>query len=131
VLNTYLTAGALTLSDGVLLNGTTVTAAAGFVGFNPTGSLLTAYDVANGAPLWRDNTPPTGISWDLSNQTTPLGGDGVVYLVGIQADPFVQDRFTCAVFCAGVSWLYAVNVRTGAPWWRVRTGYVQLTHLVF
>ncbi len=131
VLNTYLTAGALTLSDGVLLNGTTVTAAAGFVGFNPTGSLLTAYDVAAGTPLWRDNTPPTGISWDLSNQTTPLGGDGVVYLVGIQADPFVQDRFTCAVFCAGVSWLYAVNVRTGAPWWRVLTGYVQLTHLVF
>jgi outer membrane protein assembly factor BamB len=130
-LDRYTRAGVLSLSDGVLLSGVTVTAATGFLGFNPNGSLLTAYDPGDGAQLWRDNTPRTGISWDLSAQMAPLGGDSVVYLMGIQADPFLQDRFGCAVFCPGVSWLYAVNVHTGAPWWRIRTGYVQLTHLVF
>jgi outer membrane protein assembly factor BamB len=122
--------GTLTLSDGVLLSGATITGATAFSGFNPNGSLLTAYDPASGAQLWRDNTPRTGISWDLSAQMTPLGGNGEVYLVGIQSDPYLQDLFTCTVFCPGVSWLYAVNVHTGVPWWRVRTGSVELTHLL-
>ncbi len=130
-LDPYTRAGTLTLSDGVLLNGATITAATGFEGYNPTGSLLTAYDAASGAPLWRDNTPPIGVSWDLSTQMAPLGGNGAVYLMGVQADPFLQDRFTCAIFCPGVSWLYAVNVHTGAPWWRARSGYVTLSHLVY
>ena len=126
----YLAAPTLALSEGVLLNGTTIIPELAYQGFNPTGSALTAYDAASGAQLWRDNTPPTGISWDLSAQMTPLGGKGAVYLMGVQSDPYLQDRFACIVFCPGVSWLYAVNVHTGAPWWRIRTGFVTLTHLV-
>jgi outer membrane protein assembly factor BamB len=126
-LDPNLAAGTLTLSDGVLLNGVTNNATTGLVGCNSNGSLLKAYDPASGALLWRDNTPRTGISWDLYAQMTPVGANGVVYLVGIQSDPYLQDIM--CIFCPGVSWLYAVNVHTGVPWWRIRTGRVGLAHM--
>ncbi len=121
----------LVLSDGVLISGMSVDLSRGWAGYNPTRSLLTAYDAASGRALWRDNTPRVGISWDMSPAINPWGGSGVLFLMGIQADPYIQDLFKCVIFCPGVSWVYAVNVRTGAPWWRVRMGYVTLSHLVF
>jgi outer membrane protein assembly factor BamB len=129
-LDPYMSPETLTMSDGVLLSGKNITATTGYDGFNENGSLLWAYDTTSGTELWRDNSPPTGISWDLSAQMTPLGGNGVVYLEGIESN-FTVHPFTCLVFCPGVSWLYAINVRTGKPWWRVPTGYVSLVHLVF
>jgi outer membrane protein assembly factor BamB len=122
---------AMAVNDGVLLLGNSVTPDRGYAGYNPSGSLLTAYDAASGRALWRDNTPRVAISWNMTPLATPLVDGGAVYLLGIQTDPFVQDRFTCVIFCPGVSWLYAVNLHTGAPWWRVRAGYVILSHLVF
>jgi outer membrane protein assembly factor BamB len=129
-LPSYVTWGTLTVTDGVLLNGMSITGATGYSGYKENGSLLWAFDKVNGTLLWRDNSPPTGISWDLSAQMTPLGGNGVVYLEGIESN-FIVHPFTCLVFCPGVSWLYAVNIRTGAPWWRIPTGYVSLVHFVF
>lgn len=119
---------ALALSDGVLLSGVSVYSSMGWAGYSPKGSLLTAYDAASGRALWRDNTPPTGVSWDMSPQIIPQGGSGAVYLMGIESNPYVS---VCVVFCPGVSWLYAVNAHTGAPWWRIQMGYATLAHLVF
>jgi outer membrane protein assembly factor BamB len=120
----------LALSDGVLLSGMSVSAWNAWAGYNPNDNLLTAYDAASGRLLWRENTPPTGISWDLSPEISSWGGSGATYLMGIQTSPYVQDFLQCVVFCHGVSWLYAVNIHTGAPWWRVRMGYVNLSHWV-
>ena len=72
-LDPYLSPETLTMSDGVLLSGKNVTATTGYDGFNENGSLLWAYDTTSETELWRDNSPPTGISWDLSPQMTPLG----------------------------------------------------------
>ena len=119
----------LAVSDGVLLSGNNVTPERGYSGYSPTGSVLTAYDAATGRPLWQDNTPRVGVSWNMTPLMTPLAGGEAVYLMGISADPYIQD--VCVIFCPGVSWLYAVNLHTGAPWWRIRTGYVTLAHLVF
>ena len=121
----------LAISDGVLLSGMSVTSFRAYGGYSPNGSLLTAYDATSGRPLWRDNTPPTGMSWDMTPEISPWGGSGVAYLLGAQADPYVQDRFQCVLFCPGVTWLYAVNIHTGAPWWRVRAGYGDITRPFF
>ena len=123
----------LALSDGVLLSGNSVTAERAYGGYSPNGSLLTAYDAASGRLLWRDNTPRVGVSWDMSPQISPWSGSGAVYLMGLQSDPYVQDHFTCILFCLpGVAWLYAVNVHTGQPWWRARMGSINLARpLVF
>lgn len=122
----------LTVSDGVLLSGNSVTAERAYGGYNPNGSLLSAYDAASGRPLWRDNMPPTGVSWDMSPQISPWGGSGAVYLMGLQADPSIQARFSCIILCRpGVSWLYAVNIHTGAPWWRIRMGNTDLARPFF
>ncbi|HEU0025876.1 MAG TPA: PQQ-binding-like beta-propeller repeat protein [Ktedonobacterales bacterium] len=118
----------LTIRDGVLLSGNNVTASRAFGGYNANGSLLSAYDAASGRLLWRDNTPRVGVSWNMSTQISPWGGDGAAYLMGVQSGSYyIQDRFNCVFLCSpGVAWLYAVNVHTGAPWWRVRTGSVNL-----
>lgn len=100
--------------------------------YKQTGSLLTTYDAASGRALWRDNTPPTGVSWDLPQELAPQGDGGSVYLEGTQADPYIQDNLFCSVliiYCPGFSWLYSVNVHTGAPWWRVGTGKITLKRL--
>lgn len=112
-----------TISDGVLLSGSSVVTATASEGYDPRGSLLSAYDTASGRTLWRDNTPPTGMSWDLSPQISPAGESGVAYLMGVQASPYLPPFGDCTSNC-GYTWLYAVNVRTGAPWWRVRMGYI-------
>jgi outer membrane protein assembly factor BamB len=117
--------------EGVLLSGNSVTPERAYGGYDPMGSELTAYDAATGETLWQDNTPRVGISWSMTPLMTPLAGDGAVYLMGVQQSPFVQDRLTCVIFCPGVLWAYAVNLHTGAPWWRARMGYGTLTHLVF
>lgn len=119
----------LAAREGVLLSGNYITPDRGYGGYAPTASLLTAYDAASGRVLWQDNTPRVGISWDMTPLATPLSSNGAIYLMGIQADPYVQD--VCVVFCPGVTWLYAVNLHSGAPWWRVRMGYATLGHLVF
>jgi outer membrane protein assembly factor BamB len=118
----------LAVSDGVLLLGRNIMPSYGWEGYNPTGSLLTAYDAASGRALWHDNADHAGISWDLTPIVSPLTASGAVYLLGIESDPYVQDP--CVLFCRGVSWVYAVNLHTGAPWWRARMGYANLTHWV-
>ncbi len=118
----------LAISDGVLLSGNSVITSRAFGGYSPNGSMLSASDAASGRLLWRDNTPRVGVSWDMSPQINPWNGDDAAYLLGIQSGAYyIQDRFTCVFLCSpGVSWLYAVNVHTGAPWWRVRMGFVNL-----
>jgi outer membrane protein assembly factor BamB len=118
----------LAVSDGVLLSGASVDETNAFSGFYPTGSLLTAYDVTSGRALWRDNTPVTGVTWDMSSQIAPWGASGAAYLMGVQRNPYIT---ICVLFCPGVSWLYAVNVHTGAAWWRTRIGDATLAHLVY
>jgi outer membrane protein assembly factor BamB len=121
----------LAVSDDVLLTGSSILPTTAWAGYNPTGVSFTAYDAATGRFLWQDNTPRVGVTWDFTPVATPLAANGAVYLLGIESDPYIQDIFTCVIFCPGVSWLYAVNPHTGAPWWRVRMGYAQLAHLVF
>ncbi len=121
----------LAVSDGVLLSGNSVTADRAYGGYTPNGSLLAAYDAASGRLLWRDNSPLTGVSWDMSPQISPLSGSGAAYLMGLQADPSIQARFSCIMCRPGISWLYAVNVHTGAPWWRIRIGYTDLARPFF
>jgi hypothetical protein len=64
----------------------------------------------------------------LLAQMTPLVEKGVLYVMGLQSELYIHDshnHFTCYIFC-GVAWLEAVNVRTGAPWWRTRTADIYL-----
>jgi putative pyrroloquinoline-quinone binding quinoprotein len=123
----------LAINDGVLLSGNSVTASRAYGGYSANGSLLAAYDAASGRLLWRDNTPRVGVSWDMSPEISPWDGAGAAYLIGLQAGSYyIQDRFNCVFLCSpGVSWLYAVNVHTGAPWWRIRTGSVNLARPFF
>ena len=123
----------LAISDGVLLSGNSVTASRAFAGYSPNGSLLAAYDAASGRLLWRDNTPHVGVSWDLSPEISPWNGAGAAYLMGLQAGSYyARDRFSCVFLCSpGDAWLYAVNVHTGAPWWRIHTGSVNLARPFF
>lgn len=120
----------LVVSDGVLLRGVGMVGSDAYDAYKPNGSLLTAYDAATGRALWRDNTPSSGISWNIPLQLAPQGNSGSVYLEGIQADPYVRDNLLCPlIYCPGFSWVYAVNIHTGAPWWRTGTGKLTLEQL--
>ena len=118
--------GAMTVGDGMLFIGHNLTPDKAFLGYFPTGHTFVAYDAATGRPLWQDNTPTsTGVSWAMTPLFTPLTGNGAVYLLGLSAN---HDRFICPIFCSGVAWLYAVNIRTGVPWWRISVGEAEISH---
>jgi outer membrane protein assembly factor BamB len=118
----------MSVNEGVLLIGSKVTPDRGYMGYSPTTHSLVAYDTATGRELWRDNTPTTGVSWSMTPLFTPQSASGSLYLLGISTDPYVQDRLKCVIFCPGVAWLYAVNLHTGEAWWRIASGYAEITH---
>ncbi len=121
----------LVASDGVLIRGVGMLGTHADLAFKQSGSLLTAYDAASGHALWRDNTPPTGVSWDLPLQLAPQSALGVIYLEGIEQDQYIQDNLLCPfVYCPGFSSLYAVNIHSGTPWWRVNTGKVAIRQMI-
>jgi outer membrane protein assembly factor BamB len=115
-------------NDGVLLIGYKATPDRGYMGYSPTAHSLAAYDTTTGRELWRDNTPTTGVSWSMSPLLTPQSASGSAYFLGISADPYVQHHLHCLVFCPGIAWLYAVNLHTGEAWWRITSGYADITH---
>jgi outer membrane protein assembly factor BamB len=117
---------ALTVYDGVLLRG--LPADYGFMAdfnYNQDGSLLFAYDAASGRPLWRDNTPRTGVTWNLPVAVAPTGVNSTLYLIGLQSSPYLPPFGDCNFNC-GYTWLYAVNVHSGAAWWRAPAGDVEM-----
>lgn len=121
----------LVASDGVLIRGVGMLGTHANLAFKQNGSLLTAYDASSGGALWRDNTPPTGVSWDLPLQLAPQSALGVVYLEGIEQDQYIQDNLLCPfIYCPGFSSLYAINIHSGAPWWRVSTGKVAIAQMI-
>ena len=118
---------AMTVSDGVLFIGHNLTPDKAFQGYAPKEHTFVAYDAATGRLLWQDNTPTsTGVSWAMTPLFTPFTANGAVYLLGLSAEP--EGLFTCLIFCPGVAWLYAVNIRTGLPWWRTSVGKADITH---
>ncbi|HEU0025877.1 MAG TPA: PQQ-binding-like beta-propeller repeat protein, partial [Ktedonobacterales bacterium] len=121
---------ALTVYDGVLLRG--LPADYGFMAdfnYNQNGSLLFAYDAASGRPLWRDNTPRIGVTWNLPVAVAPTGVNSTVYLIGLQSSPYLPPFGDCNFNC-GYTWLYAVNVHSGAAWWRAPAGNVKMTRFI-
>jgi outer membrane protein assembly factor BamB len=119
----------MTVSDGVLFVGHSLTPDKAFLGYFPTEHAFATYDAATGRPLWQDNTPTsTSVSWALTPLFTPLSANGAVYLLGLSAEPEGLKIFTCPFFCSGVAWLYAVNIRNGVPWWRISVGTADITH---
>lgn len=89
------------------------------------GIWLYAVDPANGARLWRQNAfIATSVPW--ASPTT--GGSSVVYLLRYERNPDPFRIFTCVIFCPGDVWVYAVNPRTSAPWWRYHLGTAQAAH---
>jgi outer membrane protein assembly factor BamB len=85
---------------------------------------FTALDPATGACLW---------SWDhiFALDVVPessLAGSGAVLYVQ-REEPYFNSTnagYGCS-FCAPENdWLYAVNPRTGAPWWRYLMGTIQI-----
>jgi hypothetical protein len=59
---------------------------------------------------------------------TPLTANGAVYLLGLSSELDGLESFACPLFCSGVVWLYAINIRTGIPWWRISVGAADTTH---
>jgi hypothetical protein len=109
----------MALSGGALLVGSLVPPGFGWnLNHQPqTTSGLVAYDTTTGHSLWADDAMRTGVAWNLTPLSSPLTADGAVYLLGAGANPYPAEF---SLFSTGALWLYAVNMHTGAAWWRVR-----------
>jgi outer membrane protein assembly factor BamB len=117
----WMNSPALALSSGALLVGSQVPPGYGWnLNHQPqTTSGLVAYDAATGRRLWQDEAMRTGVAWNLTPLSSPLAADGAIYLLGAGASPYPAEF---SLFSTGALWLYAVNIHTGAGWWRVRVG---------
>ena len=93
------------------------------------GIWLYAVDPANGARLWRQTSSfmVNSVPWD---SPTDAGGS-IVYILRYERDPDPFRIFKCVVLCPNDAWVYAVNPRTGAPWWRFHLGTVSTAHFTF
>ncbi|HEX9035376.1 MAG TPA: PQQ-binding-like beta-propeller repeat protein [Ktedonobacterales bacterium] len=88
------------------------------------GVWLYAIDPANGARLWRQNS----FMVDSVPQASPTASGGsVLYILRYERDPNLLHAF--CIFCLEDAWVYAVNPRTGASWWRYHLGTAQTTHI--
>lgn len=98
-----------------------------------------ALDTMTRATLWSWQATPSASPVDLAASApavTSLPGDGgVVYIERTETSADTLSgafgwRGYSSGLCVAPTWVYAVNARSGAPWWRIQIGTTRTCHLV-